>query len=39
MVAFAIIPRVPDLAHSLVGWTKKDAERLNLYPNAHGRAA
>ena len=39
MVAFAIIPSVLDLANSLVGWTTKDAERLDLFPKAHGRAA
>lgn len=39
MVAFAIIPSVLDLANGLVGWTTKDAERLDLFPKAHGRAA
>lgn len=39
MVAFAIIPCVPDLAHSFVGWTVKDAGRLGLYPPLPPRRA
>jgi len=33
-----MIPGVPDLAHSLVGWTMKNAGRPGLYAEAHGRA-
>lgn len=35
MVAFAVIPGVPDLARGLVGWTTKDSGRLGLCPPGH----